>query len=127
MADILLMPRYLTKTSQAGLREHIRQVCRATRLGVIVYNRANFRLTPETFAAVAEDCPNLIGFKDGVGDIEAMVAVYRRNRPARVSKQSLMPAHVPGRAARHRRGQGGKYDTPCGMIPCRPHIPSPRR
>jgi 5-dehydro-4-deoxyglucarate dehydratase len=77
-AGILLMPPYLTETSQSGLREHIKQVCRATSLGEIVYNRANCRLTPDTLAAVANDCPNLIGFKDGVGEIEAMVAVYNR-------------------------------------------------
>ncbi|SHK06254.1 5-dehydro-4-deoxyglucarate dehydratase [Roseomonas rosea] len=77
-AGILLMPPYLTETSQAGLRAHIAAVCRSTKLGVIVYNRANCRLAPDTLAAVAEECPNLIGFKDGVGDIEAMVAVYNR-------------------------------------------------
>ncbi|MFC0407542.1 5-dehydro-4-deoxyglucarate dehydratase [Roseomonas elaeocarpi] len=75
-AGILLMPPYLTETSQAGLRAHIAAVCKATKLGVIVYNRANSRVAPETLAAVAEECPNLIGFKDGVGDIEAMVGVY---------------------------------------------------
>jgi 5-dehydro-4-deoxyglucarate dehydratase len=75
-AGILLMPPYLTETSQAGLRAHIAAVCNATKLGVIVYNRANCRVSPETLLAVADECPNLIGFKDGVGDIEAMVAVY---------------------------------------------------
>ncbi|UFN50321.1 5-dehydro-4-deoxyglucarate dehydratase [Roseomonas sp. OT10] len=74
-AGILLMPPYLTEASQAGLRAHIAAVCKATRLGVIVYNRANCRLAPETLAAVADACPNLIGFKDGVGEIEAMMGV----------------------------------------------------
>jgi 5-dehydro-4-deoxyglucarate dehydratase len=74
-AGVLLLPPYLTEAGQQGLREHITAVCRATRLGVIVYNRANARLTAATLARVAEDCPNLIGFKDGVGDIEAMVAI----------------------------------------------------
>jgi 5-dehydro-4-deoxyglucarate dehydratase len=75
-AGILLMPPYLTETSQAGLRRHIAAVCKATRLGVILYNRANCRVSAETLQAVADECPNLIGFKDGVGDIEAMVAIY---------------------------------------------------
>jgi 5-dehydro-4-deoxyglucarate dehydratase len=75
-AGILLMPPYLTETSQAGLRAHIAAVCKATRLGVIVYNRANCKVAAETLLAVADECPNLIGFKDGVGDIEAMVSVY---------------------------------------------------
>jgi 5-dehydro-4-deoxyglucarate dehydratase len=75
VAGILLMPPYLTETSQPGLRAHIVAVCKATRLGVIVYNRGNCRASVETLRHVAEECPNLIGFKDGVGDIENMVAV----------------------------------------------------
>src|SRR5205085_4953986 len=46
--------------------------------GVIVYNRGNSRLKPDTLARLAERNDNLIGFKDGVGDIEAMVAIYTR-------------------------------------------------
>ena len=49
----------------------------ATKLGVIVYNRGNCRLQAETLARIAQDCPNLIGFKDGVGDVEQIVAVRR--------------------------------------------------
>jgi 5-dehydro-4-deoxyglucarate dehydratase len=75
-AGILLMPPYLTETSQAGLRAHIAAVCKSTKLGVIVYNRANCKVSAETLMAVADECPNLIGFKDGVGEIEAMVSVY---------------------------------------------------
>ena len=36
------------------------------------------RLKPETLAGLAERNANLVGFKDGVGDIEAMVAIYQR-------------------------------------------------
>jgi 5-dehydro-4-deoxyglucarate dehydratase len=71
---VLLLPPYLTEGSQEGLRAHVAAVCRATRLGVIVYNRANCRLTAESVARLVEQCPNLIGFKDGVGDIEALTA-----------------------------------------------------
>ncbi len=75
-AGILLLPPYLTEASQEGLRAHVTAVCRATRLGVIVYNRANARLSASTLARITDECPNLIGFKDGVGDIEAMVAIH---------------------------------------------------
>jgi 5-dehydro-4-deoxyglucarate dehydratase len=74
-AGLLLMAPYLAEGSQTGLRAHVAAVCKATRLGVIVYNRANCRLTVETLSRLAEDCPNLIGFKDGVGDIPQLVAV----------------------------------------------------
>ncbi len=74
-AGILLLPHYLTDAGQQGLYAHVSAVCRATRLGVIVYNRANARLSAATLVRLAERCPNLVGFKDGVGDIEAMVAI----------------------------------------------------
>ncbi len=75
---ILLLPHYLTEAGQDGLVAHVEAVCRATRLGVVVYNRAQCRLTPESLALLADRCPNLIGFKDGIGDIELMVAIRRR-------------------------------------------------
>ncbi len=72
---LLLLPPYLTETPQAGLAAHITAVCGATRLGVIIYNRANCRLDAETLARIADDCPNLIGLKDGIGDIERFLAM----------------------------------------------------
>jgi len=72
---LLLLPPYLTEGTQAGLAAHIAAVCRATRLGVIVYNRANCRLRADTLACLAETCPNLIGFKDGIGDADAIMAL----------------------------------------------------
>jgi 5-dehydro-4-deoxyglucarate dehydratase len=72
---LLLLPPYLTEGSQEGLRAHVTAICKSTRLGVIVYNRANCRLTADTVARLAADCPNLIGFKDGVGDIEQLTGV----------------------------------------------------
>ena len=66
---ILLLPHYLTEAGQAGLAAHVRAVCAAAGIGVVVYNRANARLTPATLARLCDDCPNLIGFKDGTGDI----------------------------------------------------------
>jgi 5-dehydro-4-deoxyglucarate dehydratase len=40
-------------------------VCRAVKIGVIVYNRGACRLQPATLEQLAADCPNLVGFKDG--------------------------------------------------------------
>jgi len=72
---LLLFPPYLAECPQRGLREHIAAVCRATRLGVIVYSRSNMRLKAETLLQLAEDCPNLIGFKDGVGDLDELLQI----------------------------------------------------
>ena len=70
---ILLLPPYLVNASQAGLIAHVEAVCRSTSLGVIVYNRDNAILDADSVARLCESCPNLVGLKDGVGDIELMV------------------------------------------------------
>jgi 5-dehydro-4-deoxyglucarate dehydratase len=75
---ILLLPPYLTEADQDGLAAHVRAVCAATDLGVIIYNRANAIYNEHTVASLADDCPTLIGFKDGVGNIEQMTRVYSR-------------------------------------------------
>jgi 5-dehydro-4-deoxyglucarate dehydratase len=73
---VLLLPHYLTEAGQEGLIAHVEQVCKSVKFGVIVYNRNVCKLTPESLAILADRCPNLIGFKDGVGDIEAMMSIY---------------------------------------------------
>jgi len=72
---LLLLPPYLMHSEQAGLAAHVEAVCASTKLGVIVYNRDNAILTPDTLAALCERCPNLVGYKDGIGDIELMTRV----------------------------------------------------
>ncbi|MGR6808190.1 5-dehydro-4-deoxyglucarate dehydratase (plasmid) [Sphaerotilus natans] len=72
---ILLLPHYLTEASQEGLIAHVQAVCRSVKFGVVVYNRGACRLTPKSLLVLAETCPNLIGFKDGIGDIEKFVAI----------------------------------------------------
>ena len=75
---ILLLPPYLAFSEQDGLAAHVEAVCKATSLGVIVYNRDNAILTEDTIAKLCERCPNLVGFKDGVGDIEQMTRIHLR-------------------------------------------------
>ena len=74
----LLLPHYLTEAGQEGLIAHVEQVCKSVQFGVIVYNRNVCKLTPESLAILADRCPNLIGFKDGVGDIETMSSIYMK-------------------------------------------------
>ncbi|MDR5828151.1 5-dehydro-4-deoxyglucarate dehydratase [Caballeronia sp. LP006] len=76
---ILLMPHYLTEASQEGIAAHAEEVCKAVpKMGVIIYNRANSKLNADMLERLADRCPNLIGFKDGVGEIEPMVTIRRR-------------------------------------------------
>ena len=66
---ILLLPHYLIDAPQEGLYEHVRRVCQSIGIGVMVYNRDNSIISAETLARLCDACPNLIGFKDGSGDI----------------------------------------------------------
>ena len=75
---ILLLPHYLTEAGQEGLIAHVEQICKSVKFGVIVYNRDRTKFTPESLAILAERCPNLIGFKDGMGNIELMSSIYMK-------------------------------------------------
>jgi 5-dehydro-4-deoxyglucarate dehydratase len=75
---LLLLPPYLMVPSQEGLMAHVDAVCKSTALGVIVYNRDNAILSEDSLAKLCERNPNLVGFKDGVGDIELMMRVYAK-------------------------------------------------
>ena len=66
---ILLLPHYLIDAPQDGLYAHIKKVCQSVDFGVMVYNRDNAVLQADTLARLCDECPNLIGFKDGTGDI----------------------------------------------------------
>lgn len=75
---LLALPPYLTECSQDGLFEHVSAICKATKIGVIVYNRANAIYSPETVERLADTHENFIGFKDALGDIEQLTKVYAR-------------------------------------------------
>lgn len=89
---ILLLPHYLTEAPADGVEARIRAVCRSTKMGVIVYNRGQSRVTAETLERLADDCPNLIGFKDGTGDID-MVRRVTLKLGHRLSYIGGMPTH----------------------------------
>jgi len=75
---ILLLPPYLVNAEPAGIMAHVEAVCASTRLGVIFYNRDNAIINDVTLERLCERCPNLVGFKDGYGDIELMTRIYAR-------------------------------------------------
>jgi 5-dehydro-4-deoxyglucarate dehydratase len=72
---VLVLPPYLLNVEQTGLEAHIDAICRAIGIGVILYNRDNSIYAAETVARLAERHQNLIGFKDGHGDVEQLVRV----------------------------------------------------
>jgi 5-dehydro-4-deoxyglucarate dehydratase len=77
-SGVLLFPPYLTEAPQDGIVAHVKAVCAATGLGIVFYNRANARIGVDALTELADACPNLVGFKDGIGDIELMTRVYAR-------------------------------------------------
>ncbi|AYG68823.1 MULTISPECIES: 5-dehydro-4-deoxyglucarate dehydratase [unclassified Rhizobium] len=72
---LLLLPPYLMFSEQAGLIAHVKAVCQSVGIGVIVYNRDNAVLSAESLARLADECPNLIGYKDGVGDVDKVIEI----------------------------------------------------
>ncbi|MDT8895322.1 5-dehydro-4-deoxyglucarate dehydratase [Halomonas sp. I1] len=74
---ILLMPPYLTECPQDGLVEYARQICDATSISVIYYNRGNGVMKPASVQRLADACPNLVGLKDGKGDMQALNRIIK--------------------------------------------------
>lgn len=75
---LLLLPPYLVNSEPAGLIAHVEAVSASTQLGVIFYNRDNAILNESAIERLCQRCPNLVGFKDGYGDIELMTRIYAR-------------------------------------------------
>lgn len=78
---LLLLPPYLVSAPADGLVRYVREVAAATDLPIIVYQRANARFTPAAAAALTE-IPTVVGFKDGLGDIDAMQRIVLAVREA---------------------------------------------
>jgi 5-dehydro-4-deoxyglucarate dehydratase len=72
---ILLLPPYLMFCEQEGLVAHVEAVCNAVGIGVVVYNRDNIVLSADSLQALCDRCPNLIGFKDGYGEVDRVIEI----------------------------------------------------
>jgi 5-dehydro-4-deoxyglucarate dehydratase len=72
MNALLLMPPYLTECPQDGTYQYAKTILKNTSLPVIYYNRANGVLSSEYIQRLADECDNLIGLKDGTGNIQEL-------------------------------------------------------
>jgi 5-dehydro-4-deoxyglucarate dehydratase len=72
---VLLLPQYLIQAEQEGLYRHIAAICRSIGIGAVVYHRDNCLFELDTMRRLADQCPNLIGFKDGHGNIELLTSL----------------------------------------------------
>jgi 5-dehydro-4-deoxyglucarate dehydratase len=68
----LLMPPYLVETSQAGIVAHVREVTGRTSLPLIVYQRAQVKLSVAAVRELAE-IESVLGVKDGHGDLDQVL------------------------------------------------------
>jgi 5-dehydro-4-deoxyglucarate dehydratase len=100
---ILLLPPYLTEASGRGLVDYVRAATRED-LPTIVYNRANARFDEDSALLVAR-LPQVIGFKDGAGDLDLMIRIVRAvrdkgNDPSFLFFNGMPTAEVTQRAYR---------------------------
>lgn len=65
----LILPPYLIDPSQDGIYDYLRTIIQSTELNAIVYQRDNCILDSKTLKKLC-DLPQLVGFKDGVGNME---------------------------------------------------------
>jgi 5-dehydro-4-deoxyglucarate dehydratase len=78
---LLVMPPYLVYAGQDGLRRHLGELAASTRLALILYQRDNAILSPETVAELSER-PNIVGLKDGYGDLDHLHRIISGLRTA---------------------------------------------
>jgi 5-dehydro-4-deoxyglucarate dehydratase len=83
---LLLMPPYLVDSPPAGLVAYVRAVVSAAELPVIVYQRGNARFDPEAAVEVAA-LDNVVGFKDGLGDVDLLAQIVTAVRESVTGKQ----------------------------------------
>jgi 5-dehydro-4-deoxyglucarate dehydratase len=68
---LLLMPPYLVAGPPAGLIAYTKAVAAATELPMIVYQRGSVVFDPSSAVSVAA-LPTVVGFKDGLGDLDRL-------------------------------------------------------
>lgn len=71
---LLVLPPYSADGGQDGLLRHYTALARATELDLILYQRDTTVFAPETVVELAQ-VPNIVGFKDGRGDLDLMLRV----------------------------------------------------
>jgi 4-hydroxy-tetrahydrodipicolinate synthase len=76
---LLVVTPYYNKPTPEGLYQHYRQVARATRLPIVVYNvpgRTGVNVDPVTLAHLAE-IETVVGVKEASGDIAQIASIFQ--------------------------------------------------
>lgn len=82
---ILSVAPYYNRPSQEGIYLHYKAISEATSLPIYMYNvpgRTGVNILPSTVVRVANDCPNIVGYKAASGDmgqIKELIATKPEN------------------------------------------------
>ncbi|MDO6468605.1 5-dehydro-4-deoxyglucarate dehydratase [Neptunomonas phycophila] len=66
---ILLMPPFLTECPEDGIVQYATEIMQSSSIQFIYYNRGNGILGTDSVQKLADENPNLVALKDGVGNI----------------------------------------------------------
>lgn len=75
---LMILPPYYAGAGFEGLAQYYGAIAEATSLAVIPYARDGAAFTPDLIERLAGDIPNLIGFKDGQGDVRLFRRLLER-------------------------------------------------
>ena len=78
---LLVLPPYSADGGQDGLLRHYTALAESTPLDLILYQRDTTTFAPETVAGLAQ-VPNIVGFKDGRGDLDLVLRIVSAVRTA---------------------------------------------
>jgi 4-hydroxy-tetrahydrodipicolinate synthase len=81
---LLVVTPYYNKPTPEGLYQHFREVARATRLPIVVYNvpgRTGVNVEPATLARLAE-IETVVGVKEASGNISQIAAIFQAVPPS---------------------------------------------
>jgi 5-dehydro-4-deoxyglucarate dehydratase len=81
---LLVLPPYSADGGQDGLLRHYSALAGSTDLDLILYQRDNVVFAPETVVALA-GVENIVGFKDGRGDLDLMLRIVSAVRSAGIT------------------------------------------
>lgn len=78
---LLVLPPYSADGGQDGLLRHYTALAESTDLDLILYQRDTTVFAPETIAELSQ-VPNIVGFKDGRGDLDLVLRIVSAVRTA---------------------------------------------
>ncbi len=77
---VLLITPYYNKPTQDGMFEHFNLIANTVNIPQIIYNvpsRTGVNILPETVAALAKNCNNIVGIKEASGNLVQMMEIIR--------------------------------------------------